>query len=90
MKLVLETKPQGTVVDADYTVDLDASDAMSLVVPRTETRQEEVITGNEPIGITKTHTHTQKWGSVKAAKQRKLPQTNVGLHSSRCINVIPE
>lgn len=54
MKLVLETKPQRTVMDADDTVDLDASDAMSLVVPRTEPGEQEVITGSEPVGREKT------------------------------------
>lgn len=48
IKLVLEAKPQGAVMDVDDTVDLDASNAKSLVVLHTEPE------GSKPVGSEKT------------------------------------
>jgi hypothetical protein len=48
MKLVLEAKPQGADMDVDDTVDLDASNAISLVVLHTEPE------GSKPVGGEKT------------------------------------
>ena len=60
MKLVLEAKPQGSVVDADDSADLDAGDAVHLVLRRTEARQHQVVAGGEPVDITAKEKPIQK------------------------------
>lgn len=49
MKSVLKAKPQSTVVDADNSVDLNACDAVNLVVRMREAGKQEVITGSKPV-----------------------------------------
>lgn len=44
MYFVLEALPQGSVMDTDDSIDLNASDVVRLIIPRTETRQQEIIT----------------------------------------------
>lgn len=48
MYFVLEALPQGSVMDTDDSIDLNASDVVRLIIPRTETRQQEIITWCEP------------------------------------------
>lgn len=49
MKSVLKAKPQSTVVDADNSIYLNASDAMILVVQMREAGKQEVRTGSKPV-----------------------------------------
>lgn len=50
MQFVLEAQPQGLVMDPDDPIDLNAIDVVSFVIPRAETRQQEIITRGEPEG----------------------------------------
>ena len=49
MKSVLKAKPQSTVVDADNSIDPNASDAVNLVVQMREAGKQEVATGSKPV-----------------------------------------
>lgn len=49
MKSVLKPKPQSTVVDADDSTDLNASDGVNLVVRMRKTGNQEVTTGSKPV-----------------------------------------
>lgn len=49
MKFVLKAKPQSTVVDADNSIDLYASDTVNPVVWLREAGKQEVATGSKPV-----------------------------------------
>lgn len=50
MEFLLKAKPQSVIVDADDAADLNAGDAVSLVVQMIEAREQEVVKGSKPVG----------------------------------------